>query len=82
MRLKVPKLIRQIAVAAVGIPLLIVGIILIPAPGPGLLVCFLALLILSTEFEQVQPYRDKIKKEFKKITDKAKERSDQINKKR
>lgn len=76
-----PKIIRQIAVAAVGLPLLVVGIILIPVPGPGLLVCFIALLILAAEFDSLKPVRDKAKAKLKTIYDKAKERQDKINKK-
>lgn len=76
-----PKLVRQIAVAAVGIPLLILGIILIPVPGPGLLVSFIALFILAAEFESLKPLRDKSKTKLKQIYDKAKERQNRINKK-
>lgn len=76
-----PKIIRQIVVAAIGIPLLIIGIILIPVPGPGLLVCFIALLILAAEFDSLKPMRDKVKAKLKDIYDKAKERQDRINKK-
>ena len=75
-----PKIVRQIVVAAVGIPLLIVGIILLPLPGPGLLVCFIALLILAAEFDSLKPIRDKAKAKLKEIYDKAKERQDRINK--
>ena len=78
---KPPKIVRQIVVAAFGIPLLIVGIILIPVPGPGLLVCFIALLILAAEFDSLKPMRDKAKAKLKEIYDKAKERQDRINKK-
>ena len=66
------KLLRKIVVAAIGIPLFVIGIILIPLPGPGLLVCFLALFILSFEFEWVKPHMERIKKQLKKITDQAK----------
>lgn len=76
-----PKLVRQIAVAAVGVPMLIIGLILIPVPGPGLLICFIALLILAAEFESLKPMRDKSKAKLKLIYDKAKERQDRINKK-
>lgn len=74
------KILRKIVIGAIGFPLLIIGIILIPLPGPGLLVCFVALLILSLEFEWTRPYIDKIKTEFKKIMNKAKERQEKINK--
>lgn len=75
---KTTKVIRKFAVAAIGVPLLIIGIILIPIPGPGLLVCFLAFLILSLEFDWAAKYLDKSKKEFKKIYANAKARADKI----
>jgi len=42
---------RRIAVTIVGVALLIVGVVLVVAPGPGLLVLALALLVLGTEYE-------------------------------
>lgn len=78
---KVPKLFRKFAVAAVGIPVLILGIILIPLPGPGLLVCFAGLFILSLEFEWIKPHLERVKAELKKIIDKSKERSAKIENK-
>lgn len=51
----------------VGIPLLIVGIILIPLPGPGLLVCFAALVVLSWEFEWAEKHRNKAYDQLKKL---------------
>ena len=53
------KWLRRFGALVVGIPLLIVGLILIPLPGPGVLVCFGALYILSFEFEWARKYRDK-----------------------
>lgn len=76
-----PKLVRQIIVAAIGIPLLILGLILIPLPGPGLLVSFIALIVLAAEFDSLKPMRDKLKHKLKKVIVKAKERQDRINKK-
>lgn len=69
---------RKILVAAIGFPLLVIGIILIPIPGPGLATCFLALLILSFEFDWASKYLDNAKKEFRKIYDKAKARADKV----
>lgn len=43
-------LFRKLVVLAIGLPLLALGIVLIPVPGPGLLICFAAFLILSIEF--------------------------------
>lgn len=40
----------RVAVAAVGSVLAMVGLILVPLPGPGWLVVFLGLAVLGTEF--------------------------------
>jgi hypothetical protein len=74
------KFIRQVISGAVGFPLLLIGLILIPLPGPGLIICFLALLVLSFGFDSAAGYLEKIKIEFKKIYDKARERADKIEK--
>ena len=44
------SLLRKFVVLAIGLPLLALGIVLIPLPGPGLLICFVAFGILSIEF--------------------------------
>lgn len=75
------SILRKIAAIIIGLPLLVLGLILIPLPGPGFVVTFLALLILSSEFESLKPHRDKAKAHIKKIYDKAKERQDKINQK-
>ena len=72
------KAARKLIVALVGFPLLIFGIILIPLPGPGLVVCFLALFILSTEFEVANKYLNKARLEVKNIYNVAKARSDKV----
>lgn len=54
---------RQAVVLVVGLSLLIIGIIMIPAPGPGLVVIFVALAVLGNEFawakELMTKYRAK-----------------------
>ena len=45
------ELTYRIGVGVVGLVLLVVGIIAIPYPGPGIAICFVALAILATEFE-------------------------------
>lgn len=45
------ELVYRIGVGVVGLVLLVVGIIAIPYPGPGIAICFVALTILATEFE-------------------------------
>jgi uncharacterized protein (TIGR02611 family) len=69
------RLFRKIIVLITGVPLVILGIILIPLPGPGILVSFLGLFVLALEFEWAAKHRDRLKGELKKITDKARDRA-------
>jgi uncharacterized protein (TIGR02611 family) len=41
----------RVTVAAVGLTIIAIGIVLLPLPGPGWLVIFGGLFVLSTEFE-------------------------------
>jgi len=75
------KVLRKILAGLIGFPLLILGIILIPLPGPGVLTCFVALLILSLEFNWAQSHLEKAKSILKRIIDEAKAKQDRINKK-
>jgi uncharacterized protein (TIGR02611 family) len=75
---RVKKAARRLIIGLFGFPILLIGIILIPLPGPGLLVCFLGLLILSLEFEWAATHRDKAKAQIKKISDIAKDRGEKI----
>lgn len=45
------RLLRRIAVSALGTVLLAVGVVLLVAPGPGLLVIVLALAVFAIEYE-------------------------------
>lgn len=44
-------LIRKIVVGIIGFPLLLVGLILVPLPGPRVLVSLVGFFILSFEFD-------------------------------
>ena len=70
--------IRKLIVLLIGLPILVVGIILIPLPGPGLLICFIGLFVLSFEFQFAHRYLEQIKNAFRKIYKEAKERADSI----
>jgi uncharacterized protein (TIGR02611 family) len=71
---RISNIFRKIIVASIGLPLLVLGIILIPLPGPGVLVCLLAFFILSLEFEWARKYFDKFKNQIMKILDDARRR--------
>lgn len=75
---RLKKLLRKIGVSLIGVPLLVVGIILIPAPGPGLLICFLAFGILSLEFDWAGRYFARAKRQLIEIYKAAKARADKI----
>lgn len=44
------RLAYRVAVAIVGAVVIVVGLILVPLPGPGWLIVFIGLAVLSTEF--------------------------------
>lgn len=75
------RLLKKIVILLVGVPLFGLGIILIPLPGPGILVCFLALFILSLEFEWPRPYLQKARLEIEKIIRASKARQAKIERK-
>ena len=44
----------RLAVGALGIAIVVVGLVLLPAPGPGWLIIFTGLAVLASEFEWAQ----------------------------
>jgi hypothetical protein len=75
---KVTRTARKIGVGLVGFPLLAVGLVLIPIPGPGVLLSLIAFFILSLEFDWAEKYFEKAKSIILKIYQEAKERADKI----
>lgn len=69
---------KRVIICLIGFPLLGLGIILIPLPGPGLLVSFLALIILSAEFDWAKNRLMTAKIKIKEIYQEAKDRADKI----
>ena len=65
---------RKIGVLIAGIPVFVLGIILIPLPGPGVLVCLAALFILALEFEWAKAPLERTKAEAQKIIEQSKNR--------
>lgn len=53
--------------AIIGFPLMIVGIILIPLPGPGILMTLLGFFILSLEFKWAERRMERPKAELMKL---------------
>lgn len=78
---KTGKYLKKAVVFLVGSAVVIVGIILLPAPGPGMLVILFGLMILSTEFEWAERHLITVKAKMKAVIDKSKARADKFNKK-
>ena len=57
---------RRAAIGIVGMLVVIVGIVLIPLPGPGTLIVFAGLTILATEFDSARRFLDRAKDRVKK----------------
>ena len=74
------KYLRKTIAALIGVPIFILGLILIPLPGPGILLCFIGLFILALEFEGAKSHLERSKTEIRKVTQKAKDRQNKINK--
>ena len=70
------RTLRKIIALILGVPVLIVGLILIPLPGPGILISLLGLIILAQEFDWAEKHVERGKAELKKVVDKNKRRLD------
>ncbi len=62
---------RKVATAVVGAVVVIIGIILIPLPGPGSLVILGGLAILATEFPSAQRLVDRMKQRARELLARA-----------
>lgn len=71
---KFNRILKKVILSLIGFPILIVGLILIPLPGPGVLISILGLFILSFAFESIKPHLEKYKKVIYGIYKNAKEK--------
>lgn len=76
---KTKKALRKIMVGLIGFPLLVLGIILVPLPGPGVLVSLVAFFILSLEFTWAERGLQESKAILQKIYQAAKERAARLD---
>jgi hypothetical protein len=65
------RLLRRIAVTVVGTVILAVGVVLLVAPGPGLLVILLALIVFAAEYEWARRHLAAIRVRARSAADKA-----------
>lgn len=70
---KLPHPWRWAIVAFVGFLTIIIGIILMPLPGPGTLIVFIGVTILALEFEWARELSKKGEQGLEKIVKKIKE---------
>ncbi len=66
---------RKVGVLLVGVPLLGLGIALLPLPGPGSLVILAALAVLSLEFAWAERWSRQIRDGFRAVFEKLTGRS-------
>ena len=64
-------LLRRIAVTVVGTVILAVGVVLLVAPGPGLLVILLALIVFAVEYEWARRHLTAVRARARSAADKA-----------
>ena len=64
------KIFRKAVISILGFGLIILGIILLPLPGPGFLVIVAGLFVLSLEFEWAERHLNKAKQKLKQMRDK------------
>jgi uncharacterized protein (TIGR02611 family) len=58
----------RVVVGAAGVAIVLVGIVLLPAPGPGWAIIFVGLAVLASEFEKAQRLLDFAKRHVHRWT--------------
>lgn len=67
------KQIKRVIIGVIGITVLLIGIVLLVLPGPGLIVIPAGLTILASEFVWARNLLNKVKEKFK-IKNKTKQK--------
>lgn len=65
------RLLRRVAVTVVGAVILAAGVVLLVAPGPGLLVIVLALAVFAVEYEWARRHLGAVRERARSAADKA-----------
>jgi hypothetical protein len=63
---------RRLVVFVVGVTVVVVGLILVPLPGPGWAIVFAGFAILATEFTWAEVVLTKAKRQLARFAEKAK----------
>jgi uncharacterized protein (TIGR02611 family) len=71
---RIPRAVRKPLVAMVGTLLIILGLLLVPLPGPGWLIVFGGLAVLATEFAVAEKARVWLIDRLQKIWERAKKK--------
>jgi len=58
----VKRAVKRYSIAAVGFLVLVIGILLMPLPGPGVLIVLVGVLILATQFEWAERRVEQVKR--------------------
>lgn len=74
----VPKTIRQSLVLFVGTLVVLLGIVLLPLPGPGWVIIFFGFALLATEFAFAEKVRDRLVDILKSLIEYAKKWGQQL----
>jgi hypothetical protein len=62
MEIVVKRTVKRYAIAAAGFLVLAIGVVLMPLPGPGVLIVLLGVLILATQFEWAERRVDQVRR--------------------
>jgi uncharacterized protein (TIGR02611 family) len=62
MGIAVSSAVKKYSIAAVGFLVLAIGVVLMPLPGPGVLIVLVGVLILATQFEWAERRVDQVKR--------------------
>jgi len=65
---------KRIGVLVVGLALLVVGIVMLVLPGPGVLVTMGGLALLATEYEWARRLLARVRQHARRITDQVRRR--------
>jgi uncharacterized protein (TIGR02611 family) len=72
----VTRVARLVAVTTAGVALVIAGIIMMPLPGPGLLVVIAGLWVLSLEYDWARKLRDEARERVRLLREYRKQHRD------